>query len=51
MPKCLWARHVSRIGKRAGAYGVLMRKPKGNRPLGRLRRRWKDNIKMYPKDV
>jgi len=22
-------------------------KPKGKRPLGRLRRRWEDNIKLY----
>jgi hypothetical protein len=24
----------------------LVRKPEGNRPLGRLRRRWEDNIKI-----
>ena len=24
-----------------------MGKPKGKRPLGRLRRRWEDNIKLY----
>ena len=28
------------------AYRVLVRKPKGKRPLGRPRRRWEDNIKM-----
>jgi hypothetical protein len=27
-------------------YGVLVGKPEGKRPLGRPRRRWKDNIKM-----
>jgi hypothetical protein len=27
-------------------YRVLVRKPKGRRPLGRPKRRWKDNIKM-----
>jgi len=26
--------------------GVLVGKPEGKRPLGRLRRRWEDNIKM-----
>jgi len=26
-------------------YWVLVRKPNGNRQLGRLRRRWEDNIK------
>jgi len=26
---------------------VLVGKPEGKRPLGRPRRRWEDNIKMY----
>ena len=26
---------------------VLLGKPEGKRPLGRPRRRWEDNIKMY----
>jgi hypothetical protein len=29
-----------------GVYRVLIRKPKGKRPLGRPRHRWEDNIKM-----
>jgi hypothetical protein len=29
------------------AYEVLLGKPEGLRPLGRTRRRWEDNIKMY----
>jgi hypothetical protein len=29
-----------------GVYRVLVEKPEGKRPLGRLRRRWEDNIKM-----
>jgi len=28
-------------------YRVSVRKPEGKRPLGRPRRRWEDNIKMY----
>jgi hypothetical protein len=28
------------------AYKVLVRKPEGERPLGRPRRRWEDNIRM-----
>jgi hypothetical protein len=28
------------------AYTILVGKPEGKRPLGRLRRRWEDNIKM-----
>ena len=27
-------------------YRVLVGKPEGRRPLGRLRRRWEDNIRM-----
>jgi hypothetical protein len=30
---------------------VLMRKPEGKRPIGRHRRRWKDNIKMDPREI
>jgi len=41
-----WAGHVARMGERGGAYRVLVGKPEGKRPLGRPRRRWKDNIKM-----
>jgi hypothetical protein len=41
-----WAGHVARIGEERGVYGVLVGKPEGKRPMGRPRRRWKDNIKM-----
>jgi len=34
------------MGERRGIYSVLVGKPEGNRLLGRLRRRWEDNIKM-----
>ena len=33
------------------AYRVLVGKPEGNRPLGRPRRRWEDNIKMNLREV
>ena len=29
-----------------GVHKVLVGKPEGKRPLGRLRHRWEDNIKM-----
>ena len=29
-----------------GAFKILTGKPKGKRPLGRLRRTWEDNIRM-----
>jgi hypothetical protein len=35
----------STYGERRGIYRVLVVKPEGKRPLGRLRRRWEDNIK------
>jgi len=41
-----WAGHVARMGERRGVHMVLVGKPEGRRPLGRPRRRWKDNIKM-----
>jgi hypothetical protein len=41
-----WAGHVARIGEKRNAYRLLMGKPEGKKPLGRLRRRWVDNIRM-----
>jgi hypothetical protein len=35
------------MGERSGAYRVLMGKPEGKRPIGRPRRKWEDNIKVY----
>jgi hypothetical protein len=34
------------MGEKRGAYRILVGGPDGRRPLGRPRRRWKDNIKM-----
>ena len=42
-----WSGYVAHLGDRRGAYRVLVGKPKGRKPLGRLGRRWEDNIKMY----
>jgi len=36
----------SAYGERRGVYRVLAEKPEGKRPLGRIRHRWEDNIKM-----
>jgi len=41
-----WVGHIARIGEMRNEYKILVRKPKGIRPLGRNRRRWKDNIRM-----
>jgi hypothetical protein len=32
------------MGERISAYRALVGRPEGKRPLGRPRRRWKDNI-------
>jgi hypothetical protein len=34
------------MGTKRNAYRVLMRKPRGKRPLGRPIRKWESNIKM-----
>ncbi|KAJ4428734.1 hypothetical protein ANN_25727 [Periplaneta americana] len=46
-----WAGHVARMGESRNAYRVLVGRPEGKRPLGRPRRRWEDNIKMYLREV
>jgi len=46
-----WAGHVARMVERRGVYRVLMGKPEGKRPLGRLRHGWEDNIKMDLQEV
>jgi hypothetical protein len=48
--KSRWMRcagHVARMVEQRNAYKVLVGKPIGKRPLGRSRRRWMDNIKIY----
>jgi hypothetical protein len=42
-----WAEHVAGMGEERKVYKVLVGKPEGKRPLGRLRRRWEDGIRMY----
>jgi hypothetical protein len=39
------------MAKRMSEYRLLVRKPEGNKPLGRPRRRWVDTIKMDLKRV
>jgi hypothetical protein len=35
------------MGEKRNVYRLLVGKPEGKRPLGRPRRRWMDNIKIY----
>ena len=46
-----WAGHMGRMGEDRGVHRVLVGEPEGNRPLGRPRRRWEDNIKMDLQEV
>ena len=46
-----WAGHVALMREGRGVHRVLVGKPEGKRPLGRLRRRWEDNIKTDLQEV
>jgi hypothetical protein len=41
-----WVGHVAQMGKKRNVYRLLVGKPEGKKPLGRPRRRWRDNLKM-----
>jgi hypothetical protein len=45
-----WAEHLAGLGERRGIYKDFVGKPEVKRPLGRPRRRWKDNIKIDIKE-
>jgi hypothetical protein len=45
------AGHVARMGETRTAYGILVGKSEGKRPLGRPRRRWVGNIKMDLREI
>ncbi|KAJ4450892.1 hypothetical protein ANN_02325 [Periplaneta americana] len=46
-----WVGHVARMGESRNAYNVLVGRPEGERPLGRSRPRWEDNIKTDLREV
>ena len=39
------------VVERRGAYGILVGRPEGKRPLGRPRHTWKNNFKMDLQEV
>jgi hypothetical protein len=46
-----WVGNVARIEEGRSAFKILTGKPTGKRSLGRLRRRWEDNIRMDLKEI
>ena len=46
-----WPERVASMGKSRGVFRGLVGKPEGNRPLGRPRCRWEDNIKTDLQEV
>jgi hypothetical protein len=38
-------------GEERNAYRILLRKPRGKKPLGRPRRRWVNDIKMDLREI
>jgi hypothetical protein len=52
--KCMWmglAECILRIEEMRSAYEILVYKREGKISLGRSRRRWEDNIKVYLKEI
>jgi hypothetical protein len=39
------------MGAKRDPYRILVGKPEGNKPLGRPRRRWVDNIKIDLREI
>jgi hypothetical protein len=39
------------MGEKRKAYRIMVGKPEGKRTLGRPKRRWVDNIKMYLRQI
>ena len=46
-----WTGHVASMGERRGVYRVLVRNHERKSPLGKLRRRWEDNIKIHLQEM
>ena len=46
-----WAGHVARMEEGRSVFKILTGKPTGNRPLGRPRLGWEDNIRMDLEEI
>jgi hypothetical protein len=47
----IWAGHVTRMRTKRNAYRIMVVKSEGKRPLGRLKHRWKDNVKTNFREI
>jgi hypothetical protein len=46
-----WTKHEVHVGEMRNAYRIFVGKPEGNRPLGRPRCRWEDNIRRNLREI
>ena len=46
-----WAGHVARMEECRSAFKILAGKPRGNRPLGKPRRRWEENAELSSSQI
>jgi hypothetical protein len=46
-----WAEFVARVIVMRNTYTVLEDTPEGKRPVGKPRRRWYNNVKIFVKEV
>jgi hypothetical protein len=46
-----WSGHIASIRVMRNAYKIMVGNSEGKRPLGRLRCRWEDNIRMDFKNI
>jgi hypothetical protein len=46
-----WVGHASHTGKRRGAHRVLMGKPEGKKPFGKVWCQWENNFEMDLQEV
>jgi hypothetical protein len=42
---------IVKVERKVHLLDCIIRKPERNRPPGRSRHRWEDNIRMYPKEI
>jgi hypothetical protein len=46
-----WSGHVASVEQKRNAYRILVGKPERNRPLGKPRRKWENNIRMDHREI